>query len=388
MHKSPQPMKIAVVMDFISYDLAGTEGQVVKLVRGLTERHEVDFILLKSTPWITENADQFGCRVTVLNMGDGIKSLRFIGGVLKLIWHLRQTRPDVVHTVFPIANIVGVLAARLAGVRAILSSRRDYGFWITPGYLKATRFANRFISRIVTNSPEVGRFTTRVEGVPAERISVIFNGVELDKLRRDVPDLALKAQLGIPEGDTVIALVANFRPIKRHDTLLDAVALLVKTHPNVRLLFVGADVPGDAPWQAHIMAHAASLGLTDRIHRGQAKGNINDFLSIVDIGVNSSESEGLSNAVIEYMAAEVAAVVSNGGGNPDLIRHEDNGLVFPVGDAAALSECLRRLIDDAALRQRCVATAFQNAQEMTIGAMVKHSEAAYKVALTPLPKHS
>ena len=67
---------------------------------------------------------------------------------------------------------------------SVIASRRDYGHWITPGYLRATRFANRFLDGIVTNAPQVREFTQRVEGVPRERIEVIYNGVDVEALRR------------------------------------------------------------------------------------------------------------------------------------------------------------------------------------------------------------
>ncbi len=372
-------MNIAILIDFMSTDRAGTEGQVFKLLNGLTQGHAVELIVLRRSDWLDANAASFPWPVTVIELG-GVARPGFLLGVWRLVAHLRRRRPDVVHTFFPIANIVGVMAGRLAGARAVLSSRRDYGYWITPGYLKATRFANRFVDRIVTNSQQVRRFTTEIESVPAERISVVFNGVDVGALQRHPEQTGLRSKLGIPEGMRVIGLVANFRPIKRHDTLLEAIALLSRRHPDVCALFVGADSPDD-PTLAGILQHADQLGLSDRVFRGQADGNIADFLSLMDVGVNSSESEGLSNAVIEYMVTKVPVVVSNGGGNPELIEHEVHGLVFPVGDAAALALCLGRLLDDTELRSHCVDAAFRKTQDMTLPAMVRHHEEVYQLAL-------
>jgi glycosyltransferase involved in cell wall biosynthesis len=372
-------MKIAIVIDFMSTDRAGTEGQVFKLLKGLSPHHEVELIVLRQSDWLAAQAGSWPWPVTVIELG-GVARPGFFPAVLRLVAHLRRRRPDVVHTFFPIANIVGVIAARLSGCKAVLSSRRDYGYWITPGYLRATRFANRFVDRIVTNSAQVKRFTTEVESVPADRISVVYNGVDFGALQLAQPHQGLRAQLGIPEGLRLIGLVANYRPIKRHDTLLEAVAILKRSHPDVGVLLVGVDSPDD-PTLAGILQRAQRLGLSDCLFRGQADGNIADFLSLMAIGVNSSDSEGLSNAVIEYMVSKLPVVVSNGGGNPDLIEHEVHGLVFPVGDAQALAVCLARLLDDEALRQRCVAAAALKTQDMTMPAMVRHHEDAYQRAL-------
>lgn len=369
-------MKLTIIIDQIANDLGGTEGQIIKLLHGLGAKHDIDLIVFQHSEWLDKARAWLPCRVEFIELG-GITKPRFYAGLWQLFRRLRQQRPDVVHTFFPIANVVGVLAARLAGVPRVLASRRDYGYWITPGYLKATRFANRYVDSIVANSPQVAAFTTRVEGVPATRVKVIYNGVDLDALHRPGPNLALKAQLGIPAHHKVISLVANYRPIKRHDTLLQATRLLLDRHPDVSLLFVGANNAAD-PCMDEVLALAQQLGLSDRVFRGHAKGDIAEYLSIMDIGVNCSESEGLSNAVIEYMAAQVASVVSNGGGNPDLIQDGVDGLVFPVGDAQALSDKLALLLADDALRTR-YAQAGQDKvrREMALNVMLDRFEQHY-----------
>lgn len=369
-------MKLTIIIDQIANDLGGTEGQIVKLLNGLGSRHEIDLIVFQCSDWLLQAATWLPCHVEIIELG-GVTKPAFYQGLWKLFRFLRQRRPDVVHTFFPIANVIGVLMARLAGIKAVLASRRDYGYWITPAYLQATRFANRFVDSIVVNSPQVSAFTTRVEGVPPARLEIIYNGVDLDNLLRPEPNRALKARLGIPEHHRVIALVANFRPIKRHDTLLRATQLLLAQHPDVSLLFVGANNAAD-PCMDEVMALAQELGLADRVVRAHAKGDIGEYLSIMDIGCNCSESEGLSNAVIEYMAAGVATVVSNGGGNPDLVTDGVDGLVFPVGDHAALAGCLQQLLDDPQRRQQYARAGQEKVhQNMALPVMLSHFERHY-----------
>lgn len=370
-------MKLTIIIDQIANDLGGTEGQIVKLLNGLGAKHQIDLIVFQRSDWLVKASSSLPCQVEIIELG-GITKPAFYLGLWKLFRRLRQQRPDVVHTFFPIANVVGVLAARLAGIKGVLASRRDYGYWITPGYLKATRFANRFVDSIVVNSPEVSAFTSRVEGVPPERVEVIYNGVDLDALHRAGPNMALKAHLGIPAHHKVISLVANYRPIKRHDTLLQATKLLIQKHPDVSLLFVGANNAAD-PCMDEVLALAKQLDLDSRVFRGHAKGDIADYLSIMDIGVNCSESEGLSNAVIEYMAAGVTSVVSNGGGNPDLINDGVDGMVFPVGDHQALADKLTQLLDDDTLRHQYAQAGLNKVRrEMALNVMLDRFEHHYQ----------
>ncbi|MDO9235273.1 MAG: glycosyltransferase [Aquabacterium sp.] len=374
-------MKFTIIIDRVGTDTGGTEGQIIKLIHGLGASHNVELIVFQPTPWLEAAGATLPCRVTSIPLG-GITKPRFYLGLFKLWRHLRQQRPDTVHTFFPVANVVGVLMARLAGVRQVLSSRRDYGYWITPGYLKATRFANRFVDGIVTNAPQVRKFTIETEGVPPERVMVIYNGVDIDALQRPHPDWALKAQLGIPAHHKVIALVANYRPIKRHDTLIKAAHILMQHHPNISLLCVGVNNSPDSYWQ-DMLTLARECGLADRIHCSEAVGNIADYLSIIDIGVNCSDSEGLSNAVIEYMAAHIPSIVSDGGGNPDLVTNGINGLIYPVGDAQILAQHLRYLLDNPEIAKTYAETAFQRVHaEMRLEAMLTRFESTYSAKNT------
>ncbi len=369
-------MKFTIIIDRIGTDTGGTEGQVVKLLRGLSGKHDVELIVFNRTDWLEHARKELGCRVTEFELG-GVTQGRFYTGLFKLWRHLRQQRPDTVHTFFPVANVVGVLAARLAGVRKVLSSRRDYGYWITPGYLKATRFANRFVDGIVTNAPQVRKFTIEVEQAPAERVLVIYNGVDLEPLQRPGPNLVLKAQLGIPAHHKVIALVANYRPIKRHDTLIKAAQRLMQHHPDISLLCVGSNNSPDSYWE-DMLALARSCGLGDRIHCSEAVGNIAEYLSIMDIGVNCSDSEGLSNAVIEYMATHVPTIVSDGGGNPDLVTHGVNGLIYPVGNDEILAQHMRDLLENPDTCKAYAEAAFQRIhREMRLEAMLAQFELTY-----------
>ena len=359
-------MRIAIIIDHLFTDNAGTENQVSKMLRGLSSGFDIDLISLRDTEWLRLAAPGLPCNVSVIDLKSPSRPGFWIG-LLRLWRLLRTRRPDVVHTFFPVANIVGVLCARLAGVKTIVASRRDYGHWMNPRYLAATRFANRFVNWIVTNSDQVKELTVRVEGFPEERVAVIYNGVEIERFQAVPRNDALKAALRIPAHHKVLTLVGNIRPIKRHDTLIAAGRELMLSHPDVSLLFVGKDNGN----QAEVMALVAQFGMESHVFFAHAEGNVNDYLALTDIGVNCSESEGLSNAVIEYMAAGVPCVVSNGGGNLDLIVDGVNGLNFAVGDHRLLASQLARFLDDAQLRARCVEAARQKVQtQMSLPAML------------------
>lgn len=367
-------MRLVIIIDYLYTDAAGTEGQVVKLLKGLSDRFEIDLVCLRDTPWLHESRGQLPCNVVSFAFkGVGTPSFWREAGKLKRF--LAERRPDVVHTFFPVSNIVGVLCAHFAGVKSVVASRRDYGHWMNGRYLWATRFANRFVSRIVSNSEQVKQLTARTENYPLEQIEVIYNGIELEAFESLPRQDALKATLGIPAHHKVITLVGNIRPIKRHDTLVHAAKAMLTQRSDVSLLFIGKDNGN----MAEVRALVEREGLAPHVFWAHANGNVQDYLSFTDIGVNCSESEGLSNAVIECMAAGVPCVVSEGGGNVDLIEQEVNGLVIRVGDHQQLAQALHRMLDDAPLRQRCVAASLRKVQiGMSLPAVLDRFEHFYR----------
>lgn len=374
--------RIVFIIDRFFDELAGTERQLGRMIRGLSDRFDIELICLRQSEWARGEGRTLPCRIEVFEIG-GLKRPGTHRNAWRLVRHLRERRPAVVHTFFPISNIVGVLCARLAGVPQIISSRRDYGEWMLPHYLAATRFANRFITQIVTNSHQVKRLTVDVEHVPADKITVIYNGIDLDALERQAPNHALRESLGIAAGRKVVGLIANYRPMKRQDTLVRAARLIADHRDDIDFVLVGRNaVPGDP--RGTVERLASDLGLAQRVHFTHAEGNVKDFLSILDIGVNCSEGEGLSNAIMEYMAYGIPCVVSSSGGNPDLIEDGVTGRTFALGDHEALARCIEATVDDTAIRDRFVRNAAEKVRtEMSMETMVDRFSAFYR-SLSPV----
>lgn len=375
-------IKITFMIDQVGSNLAGTENQLIKIINGLDRTaFDVHLICFNEHPWFTQNRDLIHCPATVINL-KRLKHTAVFGNFIRLVRWLRRERPDIVHTFFPIGNIVGVLGARLAGVPVIFSSRRDYGEWMRPHYLAATRFANRFVTRIVTNSDEVQKLTVRKEGFDAGRINVIYNGIDPGPFSRGQPDGKLRRELGIPDGHSVVGIVANFRPMKRHAALVRAAREILDRRQDVAFVLVGRNVTHDGQ-QQNLEELATSLGVRDHFHFVGAQPDVARYLSIMDIGVNCSVGEGFSNAIMEYMAAGVACVVSDGGGNPDLIKADVHGLVFAVDDHSALARLILRLLAEPETRSRLVENARRRVDvELSIPAMLAQHENLYRSVTT------
>lgn len=378
-----KPVKIAYIIDVLDTAQAGTENQLIKMLNGLGARgFEVSLICLRHHPWLTANARSLHCRVSVFEI-HRFKSPATYLNILKLAGFLRAQKPDVVHTFFPVANVVGVAAAWMAGIRNIVSSRRDYGEWMVGRYLPATRFANRFATKIVANSHPVKNLTVSAEKVAEDKVEVIFNGIDLSAFAGLVPDQGLRRRLGIPDGNKVVTKVANFRPMKHQHAFIEAAGVILKARQDVDFLLVGADA-GGCHLQAELEGLTRALGIADRVHFTGRQTKVIPYLSITDIGVNCSEGEGLSNAIMEYMAAGVPCVVSRSGGNPDLVRDGETGRLFELDNHEQLAGIIIDMLDDPATREKFIANAQSMVrEEMSIDGMLSKYDNFYRRLASP-----
>jgi glycosyltransferase involved in cell wall biosynthesis len=148
------------------------------------------------------------------------------------------------------------------------------------------------------------------------------------------------------------------RPEKGLRVLLDAFAAVAGGHPEARLLMVGS-----GPEREKLEEHAAAVGIGQRCQWHPSVADVSPWLQQMDLFVLPSESEAFSNSLLEAMSSGCAVVASAVGGSPEMIEHEQTGLLFPSKDAAALAGCLERLLSSPALRDRFAAAAAARVRE-------------------------
>ena len=145
--------------------------------------------------------------------------------------------------------------------------------------------------------------------------------------------------------EPTIGLVANIRPVKRIGDAIEAFSIVARRHPSATLEIVGGG------GRDQLERRVAELGLSDRVLFLGQRPDVSALLRRYQICLLTSESEGLSNAIIEYMLAGVPVVCTNAGGNPELIEHGRNGFLYEVGDVESLAESICSLIGDASMRE-------------------------------------
>jgi glycosyltransferase involved in cell wall biosynthesis len=258
--------------------------------------------------------------------------------VMRIAAWMKHEGVRIVHGTDFNTNLLGLAAARIAGVRCIVSRvdlghlRSGFGRW----HREAEKLNARFADLVVANADAVREVCIREEGVHPARCVVVRNGLDLESF-----DAAARAPLKgpLPEGP-LVAVIGNLWPVKGHRTLVEAVARLPADLHGVK--FVCA---GEGPEKEYLLERIARLGLEQRVLLLGHRLDVPAVLARSTAACLCSQAEGLSNALMEAMAARLPLVATRVGGNPELVR--DNGFLVPYGDAEVLAARLTELLRDA-----------------------------------------
>lgn len=290
--------------------------------------------------------------------------------------HLRRFGIRVVSTYGFHSNVFGIPAARAAGVPVVLASVRDQGDHLTPLQRRVHKIVCRLAHGVLVNSEAV-RQRLLAQGWDAGRICVIRNGVDLTFSSRE-DAAAVRRELGLPVESQVVAVFSRLTPLKGLEYFLDAAAEIAVRVPAARFLVVGNDREGPVGYWSGLEARAQALGLGDRILFAGLRCDVPRLLAAVNVCVQPSLSEGLSNVVLESMAAGVPVVATHAGGNSETVEDGVSGLLVAPRDAAGLAHAVLRILNDDALAERLAAAGRERiAARFSRERMVRETEALY-----------
>jgi len=288
----------------------------------------------------------------------------------------------IVHTHDVYANIFGLPAARLGGVPVRIATRRDTGGVGTNGRRRVESLAYRLAQRVVTNAHAVaGDLLT--QGVPERKVVTIHNAVDFERVRPTLERAAALELFGLPSDRRLVVLVANLsHDVKDHPTFLRAARRVRETVPDAAFA-----VAGRGPLTVGMLELAASLGLEDDVFFIGPVTEIADLLALADVCVLSSRSEGLSNAVLEYMAAGRPVVATDVGGIREAVVHGETGYLVAAGDDRALAAHVIHLLEDPdAARKLGDAGRRRAADHFSCRLLVERTVALYEEALRERPR--
>lgn len=339
------PARVLFCIDAMIH--GGTEKQLAELIRRFDRERVVPHLCTLKPSRI--DLATLSCPTLEL----GFRSFRragTAGEIRRLRRFLRAHEIDIVHTFFQDATLLGLFASLGSGVRRRVAALRDLGFWRTRRKAVQMRLAYAAFDGFVANSRAIARWAERTYKIDAGRIEVIYNGVS-------VPDQAPARR---PSAMRIVGTVANLdRPVKRVDLFVEAAALVASRAGDVRFLVVG-----DGPLRPALTELAHARGLDDRIDFVGSVANPADLVARFDVGVLCSDSEGFSNAILEFMAAGVPTVARAVDGNVELVEPGITGLLVGSDAPPEVARAILELLDDEEGRRRMGEAARQRASQV------------------------
>ena len=321
----------------------GSERQLTEIATGLDRRLFAPHVAVLRPGGVRLDELRAAGVPTVCFPLHSFTSPSAITAAWRLSRYLRRHKIGLAHSFDVPANLIMVPVARASGVRVVLSSQRAFRSLTPKQYHPLMRFSDRLVNAIVVNCKALERHLMSDEGVPASRIRLCYNGINTQmfrRYRREQPSELVGASV-------VVGIVCALRPEKDLPTLVKGFALARRQHPGMRLVIVG-----DGEMRDPLERLSEDLGERSHCVFVPSTTAVPQWLSSIDIFVLPSQSEALSNSLMEAMACGCAPVASDIGGNGELVEHGERGLLFRAGDAQELARHLTTLAGDEALRVR------------------------------------
>jgi L-malate glycosyltransferase len=278
---------------------------------------------------------------------------------------------DVAHayTSRNFANLIGACRGlkqipKIVGYRGTINRLKmlDPANWITFWHPRVSQ---------VTCVCHAGKEALLASGIPESKLSVVWEGCDPASLL-PLAATSSRANFDIPDDAFVVGVVANMRPLKRIDLLLQAALELADLRDIYYLLIGEVRDP-------RVEVLAADPRIADHVRLTGPLPDGGRLVGLFDVLASPSMVEGLSMSIMEAMAKQVCPVVSNVGGNIELIRDQVDGLVVPVGDSSVLAGAIRRLRDEPDLRKQLAASAHQRSlNQFSIAAWATRLAGVYR----------
>lgn len=322
-----------------------TGGAEIALLRLLSkmDRQKFDLHVISMIPVgsIGEKIRDLGLPVSSLEMQPGQPSLR---GFLRLLQFLKQIRPDVLQTWLYHADLMGLLAAKVAGLQTIVWNIRSAEMdflqyrWLSGQVVKLCALLSSWPTAVIVNSRAGQTIHTRLGYHPREWI-FLPNGIDTQIFQPDPEARAkVRAEWQVGPDEILIGIVGRIDPQKDHATFIRTAALASQALPKLRFVCVGS---GPEDYQVRMKELSTQLNLTNLRWAG-ARTDMPAVYNALDILVSSSIGEGFPNVVAEAMACEKPCVVTTVGDSSILIA--ETGMCVPSGNPEALAEGLLRML--------------------------------------------
>jgi glycosyltransferase involved in cell wall biosynthesis len=389
--------KIKVLHLITRLDRGGSAQNTLLTCLGLNGKHELVLaygLSLESqmTSWEKQSVDreikraeEGGVKLTAIpSLVRRIDPVHDLRAFLSLWQLMIKERPHIVHTHTSKAGLLGRWAAKMAGVPIIVHTPHGHVFYghfgplLSRFFVIIEKLAASITDRMVALTEAEGNDYNTLLVCNPDKMVTIHSGVDIARYAAvQVNVEEKKKSLGITPKGLVVGTVGWLLPIKGPVYLLNAMARIWQSYPDIGLVFVGKGELEEA-----LRAEASRRGVSDKVTFLGWRDDIPEIMQIMDVFVLPSLNEGMGRVLVEAMAAGKAIVASDTGGIPDLVSHGHNGLLVPPRNSNQLAEAIITLLTDTHRREEMGKNGKLLAQKYSIESMVNKIDTLYETLLT------
>jgi glycosyltransferase involved in cell wall biosynthesis len=343
-------------------------------------RYKMIFATLKPmAPWLRAYMEErgiecFSCRCT--------KRSQYGLGILRLMKFLRRRRVQILHTHLFEPSIIGLIAGKLAHTPHLVMTRHYSDYHTRVGRTRAVRLdqlCTSLCQRVIAVSQHTADGMIEDEGAPSEKIAMIYNGVDFDRLKLPSPEelQALRRELA-PNGEFLLLQVARLHPEKGHEFLLHALpavreAVQSDGGPPVKLLLAGA-----GPYEAAYRAQVQELGIESMVEFLGFRRDAPSLMAVADVMVLPSVAEAFGLVITEALYLGTPVISTQVGGIPEIVGEGEGGILVPPASPEALATAIINMRRDAEARQRLAGAGRDKVlRQFSFERMVRDYEALY-----------
>jgi len=262
------------------------------------------------------------------------------GLIFRLAKLMKSLNTEVVMTTLFYADVLGPIAARLAGAKRVYSWETiSSPEWLIPHKLWTYKLANAFRTKVISVSSATADFLINDRKISSEKVVIVPYGVDLARFKPGRNE-KIRKEFGFDDKTPVVGMVGRLHPQKGHIYLIEAADAVLSKFPNTKFLIVG-----DGKLRAELKSMVKSRKISDQFVFTGARSDIPEILNAIDIFVLPSLYEGLPNVILEAMAAAKPIVATPADGTKEAIVHGESGILVPLKDSAKLADEIIRLLE-------------------------------------------
>jgi len=334
--------------------MGGAESVLLRLLESSPWRSDSVVISLGRDGVLAPKFRDLGVPVHELGMNAVLPNPFAVASVARI---LKAHGADVVSTWMYHADLVGGIAARLAGLPVIWGIRnstlsRTDSAWTTRAIARLNGILSRWLPAVIVSCSERARDVHIELGYVRDKFTIIHNGIDIRRFQPDAhARAAVRGELNLSGENRLIGLIARFDPQKNHRGFIAAVRNLLERWPQLHVVMAGAGITSD---NKVLCAWIAEAGIADRVHLLGARWDINRVMAALDCSVLPSFGEAFPSVLAESMACGVPCVTTDVGDAAAIVG--TSGIVVPIGDMTALVKGIDELLEEDAETQRRRAT--------------------------------